>query len=123
MVREAWAMAEREMSGSALPTVADLYRNRNPGNAQSTLRRIAGTVNRSGPLLVDGAILSGWDSGEGWGLQVDMERALDEFARYEQDGYQYFDKARIPPDEELSRIWGIPLASGVIARAETEMQP
>jgi hypothetical protein len=97
-----------------MPTIADLCRDsKNQGDARPTFRRIATTVARSGPVLIDGAIIAGQDDGEHWKLDISLERAFHEFARGEKDGFIYHDRSKVPPDEDLSRLWGLPLAEDV----------
>jgi hypothetical protein len=97
-----------------MPTIADLYRDsKNQEDARPTFRRIATTVARSGPVLLDGAIIAGWSEGERWDLEISMQRAFDEFARGEKGGFVYHDRSKVPPDERLSLLWGLPLAKDV----------
>jgi hypothetical protein len=101
-----------------MPTIADLYRDtKDRGDARPTFRRIARTVARSGPVLLDGAIIAGQDDGEHWKLDISLERAFAEFARDEEGGFVRHDRSKVPPDESLSHLWGLPLAKDVEADA------
>jgi hypothetical protein len=100
-----------------MTTIADLYRDQSEGDLRSKFRRIATTVARSGPVLLDGAIIAGQDDGEHWKLDISLDRAFAEFARGEKGGFVYHDRSKVPPDESLSRLWGLPLAKDV------EVQP
>jgi hypothetical protein len=96
-----------------MPTIADLYREAKAGFHDPSYRGLIATLMMSGPVVLDGAILAGRVEGAHWSLIVNRAPALDQFARVEIGELNCYDESRIPPDEELSRLWGIPLAKDV----------
>lgn len=77
------------------------------------LQVLAHALKVSGPVIHGGMIVSSHVEGEEVDVDFDLTRAVKEFATTNttRDGFEVADLAKIPPDSDLAKLWGLPLAA------------
>lgn len=81
----------------------------------ATSKRLGGALQITGPVLVGASIWS-FTPEEGGSIRSSSGLATAEFAAFvDDDGFFAEDMSRIPPEEELSRHYGVPLAARMAA--------
>lgn len=77
------------------------------------LQVLAHALKVTGPVVHGGMIVSSQTAGEEIDVDFDLTRAVKEFATTTatRDGFAVVDISKIPPDGELAKLWGLPLAS------------
>lgn len=74
---------------------------------QASLELLERALKVTGPVILEGQIVSADESG----ITFDLSRAIDEYATEERGGKSYVNKNKIPADHDLAVAWKLPAAS------------